>query len=113
MKLTTTLTALILTVAMLSAATAVLAESCPQGDILVAQAPPPPGRRRPPPPPPGPGPGPGPGGGRAYALAQCTQEQNYCTQMCNNSYYGDYRTQCFLNCNAVYVACVNRANSMP
>jgi hypothetical protein len=33
--------------------------------------------------------------------------------MCNASYYGAYRDQCNVNCNAVYVACVNRANTMP
>ncbi|QLA11800.1 hypothetical protein [Desulfolutivibrio sulfodismutans] len=82
------------------------------------QQPPPPGYAPPPPPPPGarrpPGPGYGPGGGwRAQALAQCAQEQAYCAQMCNTSYYGEYRDQCNMNCNAVYVACVNRANTMP
>ncbi|NDY57881.1 hypothetical protein G3N56_14185 [Desulfovibrio sulfodismutans] len=46
-------------------------------------------------------------------LAQCAQEQAYCAQMCNTSYYGEYRDQCNMNCNAVYVACVNRANTMP
>ncbi|MDQ7832893.1 MAG: hypothetical protein RDU30_14270 [Desulfovibrionaceae bacterium] len=69
----------------------------------------PPGARRPP----GPGPGPGGGGWRAQALARCTQEQAYCSQMCNASYYGSYRDQCNMNCNAVYVACVNRANTIP
>ncbi len=69
----------------------------------------PPGARRPP----GPGPGPGGGGWRAQALARCTQEQAYCAQMCNASYYGGYRDQCNMNCNAVYVACVNRANTIP
>jgi len=81
---------------------------------------PPPGARRPPGPGPGPGPGPwgpgpwGPGGGgwRSQALARCAQEQAYCAQMCNASYYGSYRDQCNVNCNAVYVACVNRANTM-
>ena len=75
--------------------------------------PPPPGARRPPGPGPGPGPwGPGGGGWRAQALARCAQEQAYCAQMCNTSYYGNYRDQCNVNCNAVYVACVNRANTL-
>ena len=126
-------TALILALLLLPAAVPAQAETAQdQGTMLLAQAPPPgqwpqsagapwpsgpprpPGARRPPGPGPGPGPwGPGGGGWRAQALARCAQEQAYCAQMCNTSYYGNYRDQCNVNCNAVYVACVNRANTIP
>ncbi len=120
---------LLLAIAIIPGATGTLAETARQKELLLAQAPPPPPYHQPTPPQygptpgqrprpgygpgHGPGPRPGPGGGRANALAQCTQQHAYCTQMCNTSYYGEYRNQCNINCNAVYVACVNRANTLP
>lgn len=49
---------------------------------------------------------------QAKALMRCNQHQAYCAQNCNRRTYGQARNMCNNQCNAAFVNCTARVNSM-
>ncbi|MFP5258457.1 MAG: hypothetical protein ACLGQH_05485 [Acidobacteriota bacterium] len=49
---------------------------------------------------------------QAKALMRCNQHQAYCAQNCNRRTYGQARDMCNNQCNAAFVNCTARVNSM-